>query len=747
MFCTNCGKKIPTGAEFCTGCGKKVSGTAGKPAQEKNKPRYFWLFLALKWIGYPILFFFVFMALAIDLYYFQTSQTIIAISILAGSLLVIVMVILQSYVKLFRYSVTGLLMLSVLAGLALLGIGVYRHVIQKPLATSVTEPSSLPVTVVEGPVSGASVNIYELDANGGKGNSIAGPLISDALGNVNFDLPADLPERLLIEARGGLYTNEATGQQVQLKDTDVLTAVLPAGTKSAAVTPFTHMAAALAKAKIQGGVVPDEAVILANEAVAKQYGLQSILDLPSENKQYGLALAGLAQLAKNLSVPPTDLVEALAKDWSDGTVDGKQNGQAITVTSGAALGTAGTAGLTKATDQFVKTEKNPNPKESSVIVNPPPVKKIAFRITATSLPAWVSGQAGSYTIMAEGGSSPLSWSVKSGSLPQGFSLSKDGILSGSYILPTGVTKKIFAPFTVEVKDQKGQTQSVELSITVAPEAPQITTYNPPTLIVGKSYDEIIAKASGGTPPYGFYREASSGPMPFGMTPTTQGSEAHLTGSPKARGNFSFRVCVLDGANVSKCGNVAFAVEEGKTATPAAESQDTEGCPTPWDGTWSGTFQQAGDRWYIEDKDNQLITHPYSFSFNVEFTAKCEWYHRDEDWASLKITHAVISHPFFGCQGGCDALGTFSTETGGKETFVSLQFPNKTHFEIQNLQLTGNSITMEGHQPDVYFGDEIRLEDAFYDVEGVRESWPACQLSVDCYPSSVGADYNITFTKQ
>lgn len=611
MFCTTCGKKITSGQKFCTGCGEKAPGVTGSAIQEKNKPRYVWLFRIIKWIGYPVLFFLMFLAVAGDIYSFQTSQNIVAISILAGLLLVVLLIILQKYVKLFRYAVTGLLTLSVLAGLGLLGVVGYRYLIQ--------QPSSLMVTIVKGPVSGASVNIYELDANGGRGDLIAGPLTSDASGNVNFDLPPNLPKRLFIESTGGFYKSEATGQQVSLKDTDVLTAVLPAGTETASVTPFTHMAVALAQAKIQGGEAPDDAVISANEAVAKQYGLKSIFDTTPvdatdsnvaqatlEQKQYGLLLGGFAQLAKNLDVRSIDLAEALARDWSDGTVDGKENGNPITISNGPKLSSAGINGLNDATNQFAKSEKNyTSLRESSISLNPV-LEKIGLRITAASLPSWISGKQGSFTITAQGGSLPLTWSIKSGSLPEGFTLSKDGIISGTYTLSGGVTKKIFPQFTLEVKDQQGQTQSVTLSVTVTPEAPQITTTNPPTLTVDQSYEGVIATASGGLPPYTFQREASSGPMPMGMQITYSGFNALLTGSPQAKGSFSFRVCVIDSASTEKCGSVAFAVREVEVVAPTPE-------PEGWDGNYKG----SSTSFRYEYHNPHIMSCDSSISYRVE----------------------------------------------------------------------------------------------------------------------------------
>lgn len=628
-------------------------------AQTKTKPRYFWLFIILKCIGYPALFFLMFLGSAADIYFFQKAQNVIAISILAGLLLIILMLILQRYIKLFHYVVRGLLALSLLTGLALLVMGGYNNLIWKY--------SSLKVAVFKGPVSGAMVNIYALNDNGEKGKLIKGPLASDASGNVNFDLPPNLPKRFFIEAKGGSYYSEATGQQVQLKDSDVLTAVLPAGTKTAAVTPFTHMAAALAKAQIQGGTPPADAVISANETIAQQYGVSSILSIPvdatlqasdsadSGAKQYGLLLAGFAQLAKNLGVRSVDLANALASDWSDGTLDGMQNGQKVIINEGPALGTAGTTGLDKAKDQFAKSGKAFSTKETTVTVNPPVTKPTSgLTITTKSLPAWVSGQEGRYTVTAAGGSLPLTWSVKSGSLPGGFALSQDGIISGTYTLPGGVTKKIFPPFTLEVRDQQDQTQTVELAITVVPEVPTIITYNPPTLMVGKSYDELIAKASGGLLPYNRFL-TSNGALPAGMQieATSDGLGVHLTGSPKAKGSFSFRVCVIDSASTEKCGSVAFAVKEAEVAAPTP-------APTP----------EPKEKYdYYPITEDVLIEDITTYSWQSHSCPSYSWL------SAFSLTGNILSVDNFSYEGTLNSSG-----------FVSIKFSED---ETLTLQLYGS----------------------------------------------------------
>ncbi len=558
MYCKKCGKNIPPWSKFCRGCGNRA----------RSSVRLFYLGLTIAMLTG-----------AMFIMYLRLGDSVWR-TVCGGTALVLLTVILGMFItktilSLRRHPISGSFLLLFL--LAVFGFVVWIIFIQ------INPPMSIKAAIVKGPISDASVSLYELKDNGEKGRLMEGPKKSYTTGEVYFLYLWNLPKRLLIESKGGSYQDEATGQTVFLKDTDILTAILPAGTKAVAVTPFTTIAAALAKAKIQAGIKPDEAMISANEAVAKQYGLTSILDIPAEGDAYSNLLAGFSQLAKNLDVPPGELISALAKDWSDGKADGKQNNQAVSTEGGKKIGTASTTGIANATNQIIKFRGTPGSKEATVIVNPPATqttppapKPEGFTITTKSLPAWVSGQPGSFTITAEGGSLPLRWSVKSGSLPTGFTLSQDGILSGSYILPSGVNKKVFAPFAVEVKDQKGETKSVQLSVTVVPAAPQITTTDPPTLTVNRPYEGVIATASGGLPPYTFQREASSGPMPMGMQISFSGNNALLTGSPQAKGSFYFRVCVIDRVKTEKCGDVSFAVEEEEKPQTLTETWKWDG---------------------------------------------------------------------------------------------------------------------------------------------------------------------------
>jgi hypothetical protein len=76
----------------------------------------------------------------------------------------------------------------------------------------------------------------------------------------------------------------------------------------------------------------------------------------------------------------------------------------------------------------------------------PPVSSLSLAVTTASLPATVVGQSYSQQLLASGGVGPYRWSVISGSLPVGLSLSTTGLLSGK---PTTVGQ---FSFTVQVTD-------------------------------------------------------------------------------------------------------------------------------------------------------------------------------------------------------------------------------------------------------------------------------------------------------
>ena len=102
---------------------------------------------------------------------------------------------------------------------------------------------------------------------------------------------------------------------------------------------------------------------------------------------------------------------------------------------------------------------------------PPPPPPSLPNITTTGLQQGTVGVAFSAQANVTAGTAPYTWSVASGSLPNGLSLSSSGLVSG-----TPSTAGTFA-FTLKVSDSKGLSDTQALSITVAAAPPPPATGN------------------------------------------------------------------------------------------------------------------------------------------------------------------------------------------------------------------------------------------------------------------------------
>jgi hypothetical protein len=119
----------------------------------------------------------------------------------------------------------------------------------------------------------------------------------------------------------------------------------------------------------------------------------------------------------------------------------------------------------------------------SITSNPATLSVTSLAISTTGLPAGVVGQAYSAQLNATGGATPYSWSVASGALPAGLTLSSSGAISGT---PTTAGT---STFTAEVKDvnlltaQQSFTIAINAAgtgITCAPTGSGVCYYVSPT---------------------------------------------------------------------------------------------------------------------------------------------------------------------------------------------------------------------------------------------------------------------------
>lgn len=183
----------------------------------------------------------------------------------------------------------------------------------------------------------------------------------------------------------------------------------------------------------------------------------------------------------------------------------------------------------------------------------------ALGVMTSSLPAGTPGMPYSATLAATGGTAPYTWSITSGALPNGLSLSpSSGVISG-----TARTSGTFT-FTATVTDSASPaaTASVSMTLTFAaltqvvpPAAPlAIATTSLPSGSNGIAYAATLA-ASGGTPAYTW--SITSGSLPAGLT--LAATTGVISGTPTATGTANLTVAVTDNANPAATQSLATAI--------------------------------------------------------------------------------------------------------------------------------------------------------------------------------------------
>ncbi|MBL8174504.1 MAG: putative Ig domain-containing protein, partial [Bryobacterales bacterium] len=160
-------------------------------------------------------------------------------------------------------------------------------------------------------------------------------------------------------------------------------------------------------------------------------------------------------------------------------------------------------------------------------------------IATASLPNASPGVPYSQTLAATGGTTPYSWTITGGILPAGFSLSAQGVLTG-----TAAQGQIGAyPITVQVTDAGGQSATRQLQLTVAAaNSLTVATLSLPNANVGILYQQALSASGGSQTGYTWQLAPGSGPLPPGITLSTTGI---LTGTALTGGSFSFVVQVSD----------------------------------------------------------------------------------------------------------------------------------------------------------------------------------------------------------
>lgn len=217
---------------------------------------------------------------------------------------------------------------------------------------------------------------------------------------------------------------------------------------------------------------------------------------------------------------------------------------------------AGTTSLTfKLTDSGTPKALTATTQALNLTINAAPA--IAF--TTTSLTTGTYKSPYTATVTASGGAGALTYTLASGSLPTGLSLSAAGAISGT---PTAAGT---FPITIKAADAFGDSATQSYSIKVSYPALTVTPATLPVGYAGSNYTQTTLAATGGSGTGYTWALASGSTLPAGLNLSTAGV---LSGKPTTAGTTSFTVTVTDSASNTANGTFSITIDAGVRITTA-----------------------------------------------------------------------------------------------------------------------------------------------------------------------------------
>ena len=171
----------------------------------------------------------------------------------------------------------------------------------------------------------------------------------------------------------------------------------------------------------------------------------------------------------------------------------------------------------------------------------------SFAVSPPTLPSGQIGRAYSTTLTSSGGAGPYTYTVSSGALPLGLSLSSAGVINGT---PTVAGN---FPFNIQAVDSTNTSVSYSQSITISSSNLNIVTLQVSAVQQGIDYLAYII-GGGGNAPYIF--TLASGNLPPGLTLNSNGT---VSGLATATGTYPVSVRISDQSGNTATANFTFTV--------------------------------------------------------------------------------------------------------------------------------------------------------------------------------------------
>lgn len=224
-----------------------------------------------------------------------------------------------------------------------------------------------------------------------------------------------------------------------------------------------------------------------------------------------------------------------------------------TLNNGSVVSLPGTSGLTASTVPLRLSIAPPKPAAQLAFTMDLTVNS-ALDINSTPLPAAAVAQPYRIQLSTISGVD-ASYSITSGTLPEGLYLTKWGLIAGT---PKSVSAA--EPFTVEARDSAGGVASRQfpgIAVNAATAALQIATTSLAATAPNQSYSQTLAVTGGVAP---FIYSVASGSLPGGLilNPNT-GTISGTVGSGESGGNRTFTVRVSDALRSESFASIAIGV--------------------------------------------------------------------------------------------------------------------------------------------------------------------------------------------